>query len=356
MTKKQHKAWTDAETWMQGFAQTYQGVTSCLIKFWKTYKHDEAGFFALKIRQLRIVAKQINFELGEIICKRQFAKSVSEMRKAELAAACWYVFSLRDKRPRGGLEETRPVPESSRIVCLANKENVAWTTNLGFATQSKARTFFNYLLDPIRIDTSRWMVSLRKSQRCTGFDWECKVWGINNGILQQLITRESKRCQSDATPIPVVVPELIPSEPEPIDPNTPTKGEAETPHERVARYQAMLESTGYASFLVRKIDDDPTLELVDGKVWWKRDWNERVCREIRDAAVLNSCFPKGDFDSLTTSQRIQHNNRQLGTIAWIDGQYKVCPESGMLLAKWYAIANPEEGVLKLLDYAGVFAY
>ena len=152
---------------------------------------------ALTIRQLKALASRINKELGQVIVKALFGKTMSNMTKAELIHA---INAVRVCRAQTEMRGSTLIAVSNRIYeynrCGGAPGYDHWITYFGFNKTSEgnaeqnAERFRQWLLKNGHCR----LAAIRKSDRLSkfGFEFEAKVWGIKNNIFDCLVNKEKK--------------------------------------------------------------------------------------------------------------------------------------------------------------------
>lgn len=155
---------------------------------------------ALTIRQLKALASRINKELGQLIVKALFGKTMSNMTKAELINAIW---SVKVCRNQTAMYDSELVAISNRIYefnyCSGAPGYDHWITYFGFnkssegSAEQNAERFRQWLLKNGHCR----LAAIRKSDRLSkfGFEFEVKVWGIKNNIFDRLVEKEKRNQQ-----------------------------------------------------------------------------------------------------------------------------------------------------------------
>jgi hypothetical protein len=148
------------------------------------------------IRQLKAIAAKMNQELGLVICKAMFGKSLSNMCKDELIAAIWIVRQTQMSRPVGHSDWNL-----TKIGDYCFQMN--HVTYFGFndtergTAEQNAFSFHSYILKNGLCK----LASMRKADRLKdeGFAYEVKVWGINPDLLKNF-TKVVKKSSSASQP------------------------------------------------------------------------------------------------------------------------------------------------------------
>lgn len=170
---------------------------------------------ALTIRQLKSLASRINKELGQVIVKALFGKTMSNMTKAELINAIDAVRVCCNKTEVYSSElvaVTNRIYEYNYVGVVPGYDH--WITYFGFnkssegSAEQNAERFRQWLLKNryCRLAAIRWRneidektceIKPNKSFRLSSdkFEWEVKVWGIKNNIFDCLVKKEKKSQQ-----------------------------------------------------------------------------------------------------------------------------------------------------------------
>lgn len=148
----------------------------------------------MTIRKLKAIASKMNKEMGLVISKSMFGQTLSNMTKKALVDSIWYVRSIQLASPRGSQYDIKklaerifsmvadPRTEDEQVVCHYFGFN---RSHKGTALQNATR-FYNWIADRCHL------VSMRESQRLTGFEIEVKVWGIKPDALAELINKQKQ--------------------------------------------------------------------------------------------------------------------------------------------------------------------
>lgn len=157
------------------------------------------NFAALNIRQLKALAQKFNAEMGLVICKSKFGKTLSAMRKDELIDAMVSIRSVQKRCPRGATwehEQMSPRIWSSTPLGLPEMER-AWVHYLSFECEQRAFKFHSEMNRRGLVE----LISLRKGTERTNFaPWEVKCWGLSDAALYKLLLKDSP------APAPVELP------------------------------------------------------------------------------------------------------------------------------------------------------
>lgn len=153
--------------------------------------NTHSDFAALNIRQLKALAQKFNAEMGLVICKSCFGKTLSAMRKAELINAMVSIRSVQRRCPRGATwehEQMSPRIWSSTPLGLPEMER-AWVHYLSFECEQRAFKFHTEMNRRGLVE----LISLRKGTERTNFaPWEVKCWGLCDAALYKLLLKDSR--------------------------------------------------------------------------------------------------------------------------------------------------------------------
>lgn len=155
----------------------------------------EESLALLSIRQLKVVASMMNSQMGVVISKSRFGKVYSNMTKAELINAIWYVRRLVICAPQGKWN----LSELSTRIHAQFCNGIQHVVYFGFDKETDANKFY-YWLNSDKSFSSLSAIRPADRLKSMGFNFEVKVWGIDSTLLTKLIAKDSRVKQ---TPLPV---------------------------------------------------------------------------------------------------------------------------------------------------------
>lgn len=163
----------------------------------------EESLALLSIRQLKVIASMMNNQMGVVISKAKFGKIYSNMTKAELINAIWYVRRLVLCAPQGKWS----LSELSGRIHAQFCDGIQHVVYFGFDKETDANKFYYWLNSDKSFST---LSAVRPVDRLKsmGFNFEVKVWGIDSTLLAKLIAKDSKVKQSQQ-PVEQTVSEQI---------------------------------------------------------------------------------------------------------------------------------------------------
>lgn len=147
----------------------------------------EESLALLSIRQLKVVASMMNSQMGVVISKSRFGKVYSNMTKAELINAIWYVRRLILCAPQGKWS----LSELSARIHAQFCNGIQHVVYFGFDKETDANKFYYWLNSDKSFSK---LSAIRPADRLKsmGFNFEVKVWGIDSTLLTKLIAKDFK--------------------------------------------------------------------------------------------------------------------------------------------------------------------
>lgn len=145
----------------------------------------EESLALLNIRQLKVVASMMNSQMGVVISKSRFGKVYSNMTKAELINAIWYVRRLILCVPQGKWS----LSELSTRIHAQFCNGIQHVVYFGFDKETDANKFY-YWLNSDKSFSSLSAIRPADRLKSMGFNFEVKVWGIDSTLLTKLIARD----------------------------------------------------------------------------------------------------------------------------------------------------------------------
>lgn len=146
---------------------------------------------SLTIRQLKAIAAKMNKELGQVICKATFGKTMSMMKKQELIDSIWFVRSLQMASPKGDFELRQLTERIFSMLC----DGVDHVYYFGFKKDGNGTAEQNCNRFQKHLATKGLcaLSSVRKADRLKpyGFEWEVKVWEIKGETLLKLLDKDN---------------------------------------------------------------------------------------------------------------------------------------------------------------------
>lgn len=139
----------------------------------------------LTLTKLKAIARRMNQEMGLVIAKARFGKSWSRMKKDELVDAIWAVRRVLMAAPRGKFVFNQVSHRIFEYVC----DGETHTHYVGFTSEVEAFKFHSYIQEKNLCS----LASMRVSKRLElyGWEWEVKVWGIDQQLFSKLLAKEA---------------------------------------------------------------------------------------------------------------------------------------------------------------------
>jgi len=157
------------------------------------------------IRQLKALAAKVNREMGMLIGKPMFGMPLSQMDKATLKAAIWYVRSIVMNSPKSDRNWSL-VQDAPSIFHMEQEGHSAygdrWVHYIGFKNDADGATaeqrcykFLKHVTNKDSNGTDRCaMASMRKADRLRkyGFEWEIKIWKLDENFYKSAVKQNKK--------------------------------------------------------------------------------------------------------------------------------------------------------------------
>jgi hypothetical protein len=140
----------------------------------------------LTLTRLKAIARRMNKEMGLVITKARFSKSWSRMKKDELVDAIWAVRRVLMACPKGNAKFV--FNQITRRIFEYTSEEKTHVHYMGFTSEVEAFKFHSYVESKGLCK----LASMRRSKRLEdyGWEWEVKVWGIDDSFLGKLFAKE----------------------------------------------------------------------------------------------------------------------------------------------------------------------